>query len=717
MRRRANVGALVGALVLLCALVALLRPGSGSALLYTEGGSDAPLVAGVTFDERPANAMILQTPVYRLLLSKKNGGFVQLVDRATGAVLVNGTNGCEWGIASTGDSSYAGGCSFSPTGPSRFSYKWDSSSKTLTLTYAAGEDSERHVDAVVTLRATAAYLDLRLALTNNGPSVIQSAYFPVDLFGKTDTVQAGYAPNFLPGVKFGPGFFSRIGNSVLTYPGRWSFADYLAFDVAGGAHLAMSTVNPAPSPIAPVDVGFLHDGGNLPCAGTAFCLVHLFHTWVTQGGTWTSPIVRLRVGEPVEQTIVDYRVDNGFDAYSSVQAKLGPRLDAVSRAPLIKADLTKGVPPFKDWSEALEGLPSPALIHPVAFGPGGFDKTDPDVLPPDSSIGTLNDLRGAVTSAHQRGDLVMPYLNVSWWSPQSPTVHELPDPLTGPSIAVQGPGGTAAREQFSGVDGFIVSPSVKFVRDRTAGEIDTWGKDMGADCLFFDQIGARPWRYDFNPAASSPLAYYDGWLSVFAPYADRCLMVEDGWDRLAASFAGFDSSLLLMEREFTWLTGRFGPSWETFPLALWLLHDKVLLYQHDLFEKTFTADPEILTWNLAYGYMLSYDWDAGVDGPWLGIATAFQRALGPHYAGVALTSYKPLAEGVTETRFGTYSIVANWTTEPYELDGFRIAPRGFLARLDDGSLVAGEFADPSGSVYRIVQGGQTTFSAPVPPAG
>jgi Domain of unknown function (DUF6259) len=400
-----------------------------------------------------------------------------------------------------------------------------------------------------------------------------------------------------------------------------------------------------------------------------------------------------------------------------VQAKLGSRLDSIARAPLIKADLTKGVPPFKDWGNALAGLPSPTLIHPVAFGPGGFDKTDPDVLPPDASIGTIEDLRFAVAAAHQRGDLVMPYLNVSWWSPQSPTVHELPDPLTGPAIAVQDSGGSAAREQFSGVDGFIVSPSVKFVRDRAASEIDRWQTDVPADCLFFDQIGARPWRYDFNPAASSPLGYYDGWLGVFAPYADRCLMVEDGWDRLAASFTGFDSSLMLMEREFSWLTGRFGSDWQTFPLALWLLHDKVLLYQHDLFEKTFTADPEILTWNLAYGYMLSYDWDLGLGGPWLGVATAFQRALGPHYAGVALTSYKQLADGVTETRFGAYAVVANWTTSAYELDGFRIAPRGFLARTDDGSLVAGEFADGSGPVYRIVVGGQTTFSAAVPAAG
>jgi hypothetical protein len=443
----------------------------------------------------------------------------------------------------------------------------------------------------------------------------------------------------------------------------------------------------------------------------------VFHAWILAGGSWTSPVVRVRIGEPVEQSIVDYRTDNGIDAYPSAADKLGSRLGTLARAPLIKADLTKGVPPFADWAQALDRLPSPALIHPVAFGPGGFDATDPDVLPPDPSVGSLDDFRAAVAATHDHGDLVMPYLNVSWWSPQSSTIQQLPAPLTPSSISVQDSVGQAATELFSGVDGFIVSPSVPFVRDRAQTEIDRWHSDVPADCLFFDQIGARPWRYDFNPAAASPLAYYDGWLSVFAPYADRCLMVEDGWDRLASSFSGFDSSLLLMQREFQWLTQRFGPNWQTFPLALWLVHDKVLLYQHDLFERTFTADPEILTWNLAYGYMLSYDWDTGLGGPWLPIVTAFQRTLGPLYAGAALTSYKELADGVTETRFGTYSVVANWTSSPYSLDGFTLAPRGFLARTDDGRLVAGALEDTSGPVYTIVQGGETTFTAVVPSAG
>jgi hypothetical protein len=711
------LGALVGAMALLGALALFLgRPGTGAAFFADTGGGVVASSAAVRFDQRPVGTLVLQTPAYRLTISKRNGAFVELLDLGSGQQLITGTNGCEWGLSTVGNLA-TGGCAYGPAAPSRFSYAWDKTTATLTMTYTAAADSERRVDAVVTLHALPTFFDLRLTLTNRAPGVIQSVNFPVDLYVDVNLVQAGYAPNFLPGVRFGPGFFSRVGNDVLTYPGRWAFADYLALDL-GGAHLALYSVNPPPAPIAPVDLGFIRNGTPSLCSGPSFCVTHVFHTWIGAGGTWTSPLVRVRVGGPVEQSILDYRIDNGIDAYPSAAAKLGPQLDTLSRAPLLKADMQKGaVPTFKDWAQALGQLPSPVLIHPVAFGPGGFDATDPDVLPPDAKVGTLDDLRSAVDAAHTHGDLVMPYLNVSWWNPQSPTIQALPAPLTSTSISVQDSGGNAATEQFSGYDGFIVSPSVPFVRDRVQAEIERWHTDVPADCLFFDQLGARPWRYDFNPAATSPLAYYDGWLSLLAPYADRCLMVEDGWDRLAASFSGFDSSLMLMQREFDWLDQRFGPDWQTFPLALWLLHDKVLMYQHDLYDGTFTADPEILTWNLAYGYMLSYNWSTGLEGPWLGIATAFQRALGPHYAGVALTSYTQLADGVTETRFGTYSVVANRTGSGYETGGYTIAPGGFLARTDDGSLVAGEFADPSGPTYRIVEGGQTTFSAPVPAAG
>src|SRR5262249_1065283 len=160
-----------------------------------------------------------------------------------------------------------------------------------------------------TLHADPTSFDLRLNLTNREQRAIERVNFPVDLFADVGRVQAGYAPNFLPGVEFGPAFFGRVGNDVFTYPGRWAFADYRALGV-GGRPLAMCSVNPAPAPLAPVDLGFVHNGGSGPCAGPSFCVTHVFQTWIGNGGSWTSPLVRFHVGEPVEGSIVDYRADN-----------------------------------------------------------------------------------------------------------------------------------------------------------------------------------------------------------------------------------------------------------------------------------------------------------------------------------------------------------------------------------------------------------------------
>src|SRR5207248_2540823 len=176
-------------------------------------------------------------------------------------------------------------------------------------------------------------------------------------------------------VRFGPGFFSRVGNNVLTYPSRWAFADFLALD-SGGAHMAVYSVNPAPAPLEPESFGFVHNAAPISCSGKSFCITHQFQTWIGAGASWTSPVMRFRVGDPVEKAILAYRTDNGIAAYPSAAAKLGGRLNPLARATLLKADLGKGVPPFQQWPAVFDQLPSPLLLHPVGFGPGGFDATD-----------------------------------------------------------------------------------------------------------------------------------------------------------------------------------------------------------------------------------------------------------------------------------------------------------------------------------------------------
>ncbi len=79
---------------------------------------------------------------------------------------------------------------------------------------------------------------------------------------------------------------------------------------------------------------------------------------------------------------------------------------------------------------------------------------------------------------------------------------------------------------------------------------------------------------------------------------------------------------------------------------------------------------------------------------WAAIAAAFQPAVMSRTAGRSLSSYRTLADGVTESRFDDLSVVANWNANStYSTDGFSIAPSGCLARTDDGSVVAGVFVD------------------------
>lgn len=673
---------------------------------------DSPSASGdgVSFDDGSPGVLVLRSATYRLTLSRRTGALVALTDTRSGLRVVRGTNGCEW--SAVAPALRVGGCALARSGAG-VRYRWDARRSTLTLTYRSAS-AARKVDAVVTLHALRSYFDLRLRLANRSAPAVRRVGFPADLQVPVRRVTAGYAPNFLPGVMFTRAFFRRTVDDLFTYPSRGAFADYLALDL-GRASLSVYSVNPAPAPLAPVELGFTHGQVPAPCSGTLFCLRHAFATWILRGRTWTSPIVRVRVGEPVERSILDYRTDNGIAQYPSAAAKLGSRLAALAEAPLVKVDPDKGLPPFSGWAPFLRRLPSPSLLHPVGFQSGGFDANDPDFLPPDPRWGTEGDFAAVIEQAHTLGQLVMPYLNAGWWDASSPTVRTLPPGQTLRDLSVQDGGGRAVTERFGSHKGYVVSPYVPFVRARVARLIDQFAS---SDCLFFDQVGSRSWLYDFNPASPTPLAYQDGWLSFFGSYAGRCLMAEDGWDRLAAAFSGFHGGLMVMQRNFQYPNAQWGVgTWQAFPLALWLLHDKVLLYQHDLCECTFTTDPQILTWNLAFGLLLSYGWDEqahSLESPWLAIVTAFQRALGPRYAGAALTSYRRIASGVTETRFGAYSVVANWTGSPYALGGYRIAPGGFLARMDDGSLAAGEFADLSGATYRIVQDGKVTFSLPVP---
>ncbi|HEY8686505.1 MAG TPA: DUF6259 domain-containing protein, partial [Chloroflexota bacterium] len=681
---RVVVGAGVAAIVALGAVVSSVRTESQS--------------TGISFDDSAADRLVVATPDYRLAFSKSNGAFLGIEDSRSGAQLSQGSNGgCLWGSVFVGTAGYVGGCSYKSRGQSDFSYSWNSGANTLTLSYAGDHKAAQHVDAtvVVAVNSTPSF-DMHLALNNHAGSALRTAIFPSELLFKTDAVTSGYLPYYLPGVRVKPAFFSGDHSTVTTYPGGSAFADFLALDIAG-SHLALYSVNGDPNPIQPVALGFIHNAPNNVCVGQSFCTEHSFQTWVPEGGSWTSPTVRIMIGEPVASTILSYRRDNGIDAYPSVMSKLGSRFHQYARAPLIKADALAVDKSFQSWLPALSGLPSPSLLHPVAYMLGGHDHSYPDFLPPDPTWGSEKDFAAMVKAAHKKGLVVMPYTNPTWWTDDSRTIKHLPTPLTVQNISALDETKIPVHESYGPNGGYDVSPYDSFVKKRIAQAMALWQTVVPVDCIFEDQIGARPWMLDFNPSSPTPISYSQGWFDHTKQYRQQCLMTENGWDRLAATEVGFNGSLLTWERAFQDPDQFFGAgNWDAYPLALWLLHDKVLLYQHDLALETMSDKADVLTWNMAFGTMLSYNWQGSgknwQSNPKLDLITWLQRDVAALYAGQPLTDYTTVAPNVTQTRFPNLRVTANWDAKrSYTTSGSTIAPGGFLAQSDTGTVLAGAF--------------------------
>jgi len=693
---------------------------------------------GQVFDDTASDRIRVATDRYEVALGKTNGAILGITDRTANALLTRGSrNQCLWGTNYSGTSQYRGGCSYAAGRTDSFTYAWQAADNVLRLDYAAAAMS-----ATVTIAFTPQWFDMKLAVENRTGLTLQTVLFPSDLLFNDADMKGAYLPYYLPGVRIKPEFFAANRSISVVYPSARAFADYMAVEANGG-QMAWYTVNPD-GDIAPSTFGFQDDERTR--AGTLYA-PHNFQTWTGDGGRFETPWVRFRIGPPPVETVLHYRADNGIDAYPSLRDKLGERFDTAARAPLVKMDLRSIGRGFADLTARLDLIRVPALLHPVSYWPLGFDRNYPDFLPPDARNGSTADFRTFVEAAHARGLLVMPYTNPTWWDDQSPTSRSVADIA---ELAVLDGDGKPRYESYGVNRGFVSSPHAPAVRRKVDELMTAWRDEVPVDFVMQDQIGSRSWVRDFHPAAPSPMRYYDAWLGLTAQYAERMLMTEDGWDRLAGTHIGFTGSALTGATAFTPETVRWGPGsrgntafgeglWEPYPLGVWLFHDKVLFYHHDLEERLMNAGVEVLTWNAAFGVSMGYLWPelratAGSD--WIAIATAFQSAVIARTVGRPLSDYRTLQSDVTESRFVDTSVIANWhATEPYTVDGHTIAPSGCLARTDDGSLVAGVFLDrfldepltaglhylivethPDRIVVRHPSGADTPFTVSVPEA-
>jgi hypothetical protein len=137
-------------------------------------------------------------------------------------------------------------------------------------------------------------------------------------------------------------------------------------------------------------------------------------------------------------------------------------------------------------------------------------------------------------------------------------------------------------------------------------------------------------------------------------------------------------------------------AWRLEPLALFLAHDKVLFYHHDL--GGFVRNRRDLSLTLVMGYGLSW-WThsatpAAAERDWLQRLCRLQAAIGPRCAGRPLDDFQYLAPQVIRSRWGDLEIVANLSSAPWPIaSGEAIAPEGFCAKSPD--MEAGIFQRPA----------------------
>ena len=337
----------------------------------------------------------------------------------------------------------------------------------------------------------------------------------------------------------------------------------------------------------------------------AAAIEHTFQAFAAPGSTRQLPMQQMVVGQPHRQALAEYGHRNGFTRGLADKAK--PEVvAALKRSILLKVSTRK----LTETTRIAEELPFPVLFHIDDYLHGGFDKQYPDHLPPNPDVGTAEDLSHLVNVCHSKGHLFMPYTNPTWWcvNPKGPTFE-----AQGEAPLARDLDGNLYPESYglSTIQGYGICawhPAVQAANDVTRRQFT---HDFPADVLFEDQVGARGHRWDTNPAAPQAGAYLEGLHRIaHRDSASVPLGTEDGHDRL------INWETMFCGLSFPWLPNR--PSnhyvlyedlwpegaWRIEPLALFLAHDKVLFYHHDL--GGFVQNRRDLSLTLVMGYGLSW---------------------------------------------------------------------------------------------------------------
>jgi hypothetical protein len=386
-----------------------------------------------------------------------------------------------------------------------------------------------------------------------------------------------------------------------------------------------------------------------------------FTPWIAAGQAWTTPVSRLVFGGSALQNAQRHAQENAITR--TLSQKMAPQ----ALAKLKNSVLLFYAGDARSKLAHLERVPSPSLLHFSDYLKGGFDKEYPDHLPPNAAFGTAAELKAFFDAARAQGHLISPYTNPTWW----------PDNPPGPTFARAGRAPlqvnadkSNTREQYNDDGGWTITLWHASVREANRKLREEFTRQFPVDVLFQDQVGARSPRFDFNAASPVPHAYMAGLLAQAQEDSQIVpLSTENGWDHLAnweSQFCGFTFSTVPTENAPEWRTfmrDRFPrDSFEFFPLAQAMAHDKLAFAHHDLGQ--FVTNREVLAWTLALGFNMSCRTEASAlaqDGPreWLKYLQRVQRSVAARYVGQGVRSWEYLDRDTIAARYGEVLVTSN----------------------------------------------------------
>ncbi|MDH3538831.1 MAG: hypothetical protein OEP52_02450 [Acidimicrobiia bacterium] len=667
---------------------------------------------------------------YELGLAADNGSLRYLQNVETGAVLSTGSFDDElWSLTFLDETTFhtLSSNQFSTESPT---HRFTLTENPFRLIYDYNEAGRRLVLTIDVVPLDAERFDLRASITNDTGHAIRTVSLPRSLSFDLNGMERVLFP-IQEGLTLLPQFFAENRSTMMARPPM--FADVLAYEGREG-HLALhmvqdstyqGTVLPGQPPDEPVfQPNNLGTGGRGDQGYFRLDMV----TFIPDGASWESGAVRISIDRSFRQVAADYRVDNSIDEYPSLVEKLGgvDAFQQLAASPILAVEVYKAVewqktPEGETWNligeEWLDRLPEPGVLHLTHWQEGRdwyasdnenhkLEDDHPEALPIWwERYGSEADFLRLLNTLEDRDYLTMPFTNWTVWNTYDPVSLEIPTLDETPAAATKLRGPEYPHLEYKG---YMVEPWSPDVRDRNTRMFETYTEVYPQDIMFVDMTGERSWRYvaleDGNTMSAA--AYTQGVVNENARLSElKPLFTEGVFDRIGNSVTGYAQTL--RQKFWNQILAHVGQEyvhWTAYPFAADVLHDKVAFYQHDLNAEVWPGEEMALATYYSlngYNYMVDVTKHLGEDEETIWALDAMQKSVNARTFGQPLLDERtaPGSPGVQWRTWGPLEnpleITANFDVDtgdkPYVLDGYGIAPDGFVARTAAGDMVAGMF--------------------------